>query len=75
MNNKTMAVLAVVAAVVIASTIALTANDSAFATRKTETTAQQNSCGNDALPLNILCQNAGSQVQGRDNLVVVNATQ
>jgi hypothetical protein len=50
--------------------------DSVYATSKrSETSDQQNSCGNDDLALNISCQNMASQVHGKDNAVFVNATQ
>jgi hypothetical protein len=72
-KNKTLAIAAIAALLI--ATVAL-ATDSAFATRKkTQTTAQENACGNGALPLNIFCQNAGSQVQGKDNDVSVFASQ
>jgi hypothetical protein len=49
--------------------------DSVYATSKrSETSDQQNSCGNDDLALNISCQNVDLQVQGKDNAVSVNAT-
>jgi len=44
-------------------------------TKQTQTLAQANACGNGPLPLNIFCQNAASQVQGKDNSVSVDASQ
>ena len=50
--------------------------DSAYASSKnTGTSNQQNSCGNDVLTMNIICQNSSSKDHGRDNAVFVNSTQ
>ena len=54
------------------------ATDSAFATKKKEynqATSQANACGNGKLPLNVLCQNLGSQVQGDENAVALDGFQ
>lgn len=49
---------------------------SAYASSKnTGTSNQQNSCGNDVLTMNIICQNSSSKDHGRDNAVFVNSTQ
>ena len=57
MNNKKSAIASVALAVLFIGTVAIMTIDSAYATSKTtETTTQRNSCGNDALPLNIICQ-------------------
>jgi hypothetical protein len=39
------------------------------------TTSQTNACGNDKLPLNVLCKNIGSQVQGDENAVALDGFQ
>lgn len=36
---------------------------------KTQAMAQADACGNGKLPLNILCQNIGSEIQGDENAV------
>ena len=36
---------------------------------------QQNNCGNGTMPLNVDCQNAASQIQGRGNSAAVAASQ
>ena len=54
------------------------ATDSAFATKKKEynqATSQANACGNGELPLNVFCQNIGSQVQGDENSVAATGSQ
>ena len=54
------------------------ATDSAFATKKKEynqATSQANACGNGELPLNVFCQNIGSQVQGDENAVAATGSQ
>lgn len=38
---------------------------------KSQTISQANDCGNYWFPLNILCSNVGSQVQGDENSVVI----
>ena len=46
--------------------------DNTFAGKKGEysqATSQANACGNVELPLNIGCQNTGSQIQGDENAV------
>jgi hypothetical protein len=51
--------------------------DSAFATKydKNQALSQANACGNGELPLNVGCQNIGSQVQGDENAVGLAADQ
>ena len=75
MNIKYIAIVAVIAATLIGTT-AITA-DSAFATKydKNQALSQANACGNGELPLNVGCQNIGSQVQGDENAVSLAANQ
>jgi hypothetical protein len=75
MNTKYFAIVAVLAATLVATTAI--ASDSAFATKydKNQATSQANDCGNGKLPLNIGCQNVGSQVQGDENAVAQAAEQ
>jgi hypothetical protein len=57
---------------------ALATTDSAFASKKREynqATSQANACGNGELPLNVGCQNVGSQIQGDENSVALAADQ
>jgi hypothetical protein len=54
------------------------ATDDAFAGKKKEynqATSQANACGNGELPLNVFCQNIGSQVQGDENAVAATGSQ
>ena len=62
MNFKYIAMVAVIAATLVGTTV-ITA-DSAFAYEKSQATIQANACGNGFLPENVCCQNIGSQVQG-----------
>ena len=39
--------------------------------QQSQTITQSNDCGNYWFPLNILCSNAGSQMQGDENSVVI----
>ena len=69
MNTKYFAIVAVLAATLVATTVM--SSESAFATKynKNQAISQANDCGNGKLPLNIGCQNVGSQVQGDENAV------
>jgi hypothetical protein len=75
MNTRYIAIVAVIAATLVGTTV-ITA-ESAFATKydKNQALSQANACGNGELPLNIGCQNIGSQVQGDENAVSLAADQ
>jgi hypothetical protein len=75
MNFKYIAIVAVIAAILVGTTVI--AADSAYATKydKNQATSQANACGNGELPLNIGCQNVDSQVQGEENVVSLGAAQ
>jgi hypothetical protein len=76
MNTKYFVIVAAMTAMLIGATALAT--DSAFATKKKEynqATSQANACGNGKLPLNVLCQNLGSQVQGDENAVALDGFQ
>jgi hypothetical protein len=78
MNTKYFVVAAVMAAMLVGAT-SLASADSAFAGKKSseknQATSQANACGNGELPLNVGCQNVGSQVQGDENAVAIGAAQ
>ena len=65
MNTKYIAIVAVIAATLMGTTV-ITA-DSAFAYEKSQATSQANACGNGFLPENVGCQNTASQIQGDEN--------
>ena len=72
MNTKYTVVVAAMAVMLIGATAFAT--DSAFADKKkhydkNQAVSQANACGNGKLPLNVYCQNIGSQVQGDENVV------
>jgi hypothetical protein len=76
MNFKYIAIVAVLAATLV-GTAAIT-TDSTFATKykeKNQAVSQANACGNGELPLNVGCQNVGSQIQGDENGVSLAADQ
>ena len=82
MNNKTLsiAVVAAVAAMLIATSAIGT--EDVFADKKkkkgyekNQAISQSNACGNGVLPLNVGCQNVGSQIQGDENAVAQAAEQ
>lgn len=72
MNTKYFVVVAAMAAMLIGATAFAT--DSAFAEgkkkyEKNQALSQANACGNGELPLNVLCSNSASQIQGDENAV------
>jgi len=69
MNTKYLVIVAAMTVMLVGAT-ALATTDSAFAGKKSEynqATSQANACGNGELPLNVFCQNIGSQIQGDEN--------
>ena len=74
MNTKYFVIVAVMTAMLIGAT-ALATTDSAFADKKkkgyekNQAISQANACGNGVLPLNVLCSNSASQIQGDENAV------
>ena len=76
MNSKNTAIACMIFAALFIGIMAIMTIDSAYANSKNKgTSTQQNSCGNDDLTINIICQNVGSKDHGRDNTVFVNSTQ
>jgi hypothetical protein len=76
MNTKYMFIIAAMTVMLIGATALAT--EDAFATKKREynqATSQANACGNGELPLNVFCQNIGSQVQGKENAVAIDGSQ
>ena len=72
MNTKYLVVVAAMAVMLIGATAFAT--DSAFADgkkkyEKNQALSQANACGNGKLPLNVLCSNSASQIQGDENAV------
>ncbi len=78
MNTKYMVIVAAMAVMLIGATAFAT--DSAFADgkkkyEKNQAISQANACGNGELPLDVFCQNIGSQVQGEENAVALDGFQ
>ena len=75
MNFKYIAMVAVIAATLVGTTVI--AADSTYATKydKNQAISQANACGNGELPLNVGCQNIASQIQGDENVVSLAADQ
>jgi hypothetical protein len=72
MNTKYFVVVATMAVMLIGATAFAT--DSAFADgkkkyEKNQALSQANACGNGELPMNVLCSNSASQIQGDENAV------
>lgn len=79
MNSGYMVIVAAMTVMLIGAT-ALATSESAFAGGKkhydkNQATSQANACGNGLLPLNVGCQNVGSQIQGDENVVALAADQ
>lgn len=79
MNSGYMVIVAAMTVMLIEAT-ALATSESAFAGGKkhydkNQATSQANACGNGLLPLNVGCQNVGSQIQGDENVVALAADQ
>jgi hypothetical protein len=74
MKSQYFVLAAAITAMLVAVT-ALATTDSVFAYDKSQATAQTNLCGNGELPLNVGCQNTGSQIQGDENVVALSARQ
>src|SRR5919106_1005425 len=80
MKNQKVRNFAVVAVAVIllaTTAISMGSTQSAFAGKygKNQATSQANACGNEFMPLNVGCQNTGSQIQGDENSVALAAQQ
>ena len=74
MNTKYMFIVATMAVMLVGATV-LATSESAFASDKNQAVSQANACGNGELPLNVFCQNIGSQVQGDENSVAATGSQ
>ena len=70
-NTKTLAIVAVAAVTAMLIATSIVGTHDAFADKKkygkSQALSQVNSCGNEYLPMNVGCQNTGSQVQGNGN--------
>jgi hypothetical protein len=78
MNPKYMVMVVAMAVMLIGATAFAT--DSAFADGKkkygkSQAIAQANECGNGKLPMNVYCQNIGSQIQGEENGAALSGAQ
>jgi hypothetical protein len=78
MNAKYMVIVAAMVVMLIGATA--TATDDAFADGKkrygkNQAIDQTNACGNGDLPMNVLCSNTGSQVQGKNNAAALDSFQ
>ena len=71
-NTKMLAIVAVAAVTVMLIATSVVGTHDAFADKKkkyekNQALSQANACGNGYLPMNIGCQNVGSQIQGDGN--------
>jgi hypothetical protein len=79
-NTKSLAIVAVAAVAAMLIATSAVATEDAFAGKKkgyekNQAISQANACGNGELPLNVYCQNIGSQIQGDENAVAPSASQ
>jgi hypothetical protein len=78
MNPMYITTVALMTAMLIGAT-AITTADSIFADKKkyekSQALPEANVCGNEDLPLNVLCSNTASQIQGNENSVANAAVQ
>jgi len=79
-NTKSLPIVAVAAMAAMLIATSLVATEDAFAGKKkgyekNQAISQANACGNGELPLNVYCQNIGSQIQGDENAVAPSASQ
>jgi hypothetical protein len=78
-NTKTLAIVAVAAVTAMLIATSIVGTHDAFADKKkygkSQALPQANSCGNEYLPMNVGCQNTGSQVQGNGNYKSLEAQQ
>jgi hypothetical protein len=77
-RNTKIVIVTVITAVMLLGTTALTTitiAESVLAYRTNHATSQVNDCGNGELPLNVGCQNTGSQIQGDRNSVALSSQQ
>ncbi len=75
-KNKVVIVIAVLTVMLVATTIASSVDYRIFATKeKNQVGSQPNVCGNEELPLNVVCEITTSQVDGEENAIVINGNQ
>jgi hypothetical protein len=78
MKAEKMRNFAIVTAVAISlatTSVLFASTQSVFSYDKNQATSETNACGNDFLPINIGCQNTGSNIQGDENAVALTAQQ
>ena len=70
-KGKCLGIIAIAAIAGLLIATSAVGTDNAFASKnkygKSQALAQANSCGNEYLPMNVGCQNSGSQIQGEEN--------
>jgi hypothetical protein len=72
---RNFAILTAVAITLATTSLLFASTESAFSYDKNQATSETNACGNDFFPVNIGCQNTGSQTQGDENGVASTAQQ
>jgi len=76
-SRKKIAVTVAIVTVMLVGTMTISLGDNnAFATKeKNQDASQANACGNGELPLDVFCETTTSQVDGEENVVVINGNQ
>jgi hypothetical protein len=79
MQNKKLLIVAAAAAILATMTLSASAfieeNTAAKKYEKNQAASGANACGNEELPLNVLCDNTASEIQGDENAVGLSSAQ
>jgi hypothetical protein len=79
MQNKKLLIVAAAAAILATMTLSANAfiedNTEAKKYEKNQAASGANACGNEELPLNVLCDNTASEIQGDENAVGLSSAQ
>lgn len=79
MQNKKLLIVAATAAILATMTLSANAfiedNTAAKKYEKNQAASGANACGNEELPLNVLCNNMASEIQGDENAVGLSSAQ
>jgi hypothetical protein len=79
MQNKKLLIVAAAAAILATMTLSANAfiedNTAAKKYEKNQAASGANACGNEELPLNVLCNNMASEIQGDENAVGLSSAQ
>jgi hypothetical protein len=75
MQSQKIGIITTIALLLVISTVPTLTPQSVSAYEKNQATSQTSACGNEFIPINIGCQNTGSQILGDENAVALTAQQ